>query len=166
MNVMNAAGNSAYDAPQPLTSRPDIPMLGLPRDYKIRRMGARPLLFRGAELAMCMSFTPELPYWYEMNIYRTEQQTFVLAIRLFFQSDSERDRVRAWEFDTLPSLFSQIETYDAAQDVRFDLTGDIGRMSAAELAAQSLDLAARVAAARLHFAGLAGELFAEMDAAA
>lgn len=172
MNAMNSAGTPTYDHYQPMppyqpmpSAHSDMPSVGISRDFKIRRVGARPLVFRGTELAMCMSFTPDLPYWYEMNIYRTDQQRFVLAIRLFSQSETEKDHVRAWEADAIGNIFDLIETYDAAQDVRLNLPENIASAPAAELAAHALDLAAKVASARAHFAGLVGELFAEIDAA-
>lgn len=167
MNAPNPAGSQAFDPYPPMSGgRAEMPSVGLARDFRIRRMGARPLVFRGTELAMSMSFMPELPYWYEMNIYRTEQQSFVLAIRLFFQSEEARDYVRAWELETIGDVFDKIEAYDAAQDIRLSLPDTLDTAAPAELAAHALDLSARVAGARAHFAGLVGELFAEIEASA
>lgn len=138
--------------------------IGAANAYRIRRLGARPLVFSGTELAMAMSFTPELPYWYEINAYRTERQTFVLRIKHFRASETESDSCDAWEFETLADLFDAIEAYDAARDVRFD-PARLAEAPAAELAGRAMALKAEVAAARAHFASLAGELFQEMEAA-
>jgi hypothetical protein len=139
-----------------------MPTLGKPQTYRLRRPGARPLIFSGAELAMAMNFTPELPYWYEINIYRTTGQRFVLAVRQFFQSETEEDTCQAWEFETLPEVFDAIEQYDPAKDIRVSMM-DMAASAPAELTAMSLDLRAQVKAARANFSGLVGELFEELD---
>ena len=143
----------------------EMPKLGSPQGYRIRRRGARPLTFHGTELAMAMSFSPELPYWYEINIYRAGTQGFALAIRQFFQSEAVRDRVDAWRFDTMDAVLAHLEAYDAARDVA------IGAWPAADappaaLAAAALEIKAEVSAARQHFAGLVGELLSEIDGVA
>lgn len=133
--------------------------------FRIKRPGARPLIFEGIELAMAMSFTPALPYWYEVNIYRTNDQRFVVAVRLFFQSEAEQDQVHAWDFDTLDQALDKLAQYDAAQDVKVSMDPANPSMPPAELAAMALDLRARVDSARRHFASLLGEFFYELDTA-
>jgi hypothetical protein len=132
----------------------------------VRRTGLRPLAFQGSELCMAMSFTPEASYWYEINIYRTAGQKFVVAVRLFFQSEDERDRVRAWEFETFEQVLDCLESYDAGADVRVDVFADDAGWCAAELAAQAFSLRARVAAARSQYSGLVGEILHELEQAA
>ena len=144
----------------------DTPSLGAPGTFRIKRIGARPLAFRGSELAMAMSFTPEIPYWYEINLYRSDDQRFAAAVRLFFQSENERDVVRAWMVDSLDDALDAIESYDAGQDVRTTLDHIDEHMPPAEMASKALELAARVEAARIHYAGLVGELFDQIEAAA
>lgn len=136
-----------------------------PAHFRIRRSGARPLSFAGTELAMAMSFTPELPYWYEINVFRTDSLKFVLAIKLFFVSEHETDTSDAWEFDSLADLLDAVEAYDASRDVRFD-PGCLDTASPADLAARAMALQADIGAARAHFAALAGALFKDMDEAA
>lgn len=142
----------------------DMPTLGKPQSYRLRRPGARPLSFAGSEMAMAMNFTPELPYWYEINIYHTDSQRFVLAIRQFFQSEGDEDTCQAWEFETLPEVFDAVEQYDAAKDIRVSMTATPSIVPA-ELTMVSMDLRAQVTAARANFAGLVGELFEELDQA-
>jgi hypothetical protein len=144
----------------------EFPNLGAGAQYRIPRRGARPLAFSGTQLAMAMSFTPGLPYWYEINIYRTSDQRFVLVVKLFHVSEEQKDTVDAWAFDTLPEVFDALEAHDAARDVVTDVDWAHTGLPPAELAARALELRARIAAARQHFAGLVGELFAEMDAVA
>jgi hypothetical protein len=157
--------NTLYAAETPAAPAASAEMPGpnpSMQQYRIRRPGARPLIFSGIELAMAMSFTPELPYWYEINIYRTNDQRFVMAVRLFFQSETEDDTVQAWEFHDLPSLFDALEQYDASKDVKVAFK-DLHAASPAELTAMALELRAQIAGAKANFAGLIGELFEEMD---
>lgn len=132
--------------------------------FRIPRPGQRPLVFRGTNLAMAMSFTPDLPFWYEINIYRTDAQDFALVVKLFYQSEDERDTVKAWRFDTLPEVFDALEAYDAAEDIRV-AGAPSASAGAAELATMALDLRARIAAYRVHWSTLVGEILAELEAA-
>ncbi len=152
--MMEAVRNDANSTPAHVSANATT--------FRIKRLGARPLSFQGSELAMAMSFTPSIPYWYEVNIYRTVQQRFVLAIRMYFQSAEEEDFVRAWEFDSLPDALDKMESYDAGQDVR--VTFDASQpMVVAELTARAMDLHARTAAARSHYAGIVGEFFYDLE---
>lgn len=139
--------------------------IGGPIAYRIARNGARPLHFKGSELAMAMSFTPELPFWYEINLYRTSDAQFVVAIRLFHQSEDKKDTIEAWKCQALEQAFEIIENYDAAHDVAVTISAGMHEQPAPELAALALDLQWRISAARRHYQGLVGELFSELDVA-
>lgn len=141
------------------------PAIGNTADFRIARAGARPLRFSGSELAMAMSYTPELPYWYEINIYRTAERDFAVAIRLFHQAEDVKDTVEAWRCPSLEHAFDVIENYDAAQDVLVGMDVETVGKPAAELAAIATELKARIANARMHYQGLVGEILAELDAA-
>jgi len=137
--------------------------VGAATAHKLPRAGARPLVFHGSELAMAMSFSPALPYWFEINLYRTDSQDFVVAIRKFFQSETETDRANAWSFPDVESALAHIETYDPAIGVEVpDL--DFEAMAPAEMSAAALSLKAEVDGVRHHYAGLVGELFMEIEA--
>lgn len=131
--------------------------------FRIARSGMRPLAFEGTELCMAMSYVPGAPNWYEINIYRTTEQKFVVAVRLFFRSEDERDRVRAWEFESFDQVLDCLEGYDAATDVRIDQRIEQEGQSAAELAAHAFLLRARAEAARSQYAGLVGEILHELE---
>lgn len=132
--------------------------------FRIKRPGARPIVFEGIELAMAMSFTPGLPYWYEINLYRTSDQRFVVTVKLFFGAEGEQDQVRAWEFDSLEQALDKLAHYDAGQDIRVAINPADPRISSAELAACAMDLRARIMAARHHFESLVGEFFYDLEA--
>jgi len=131
--------------------------------FRLKRPGARPLVFEGSELAMAMSFTPGLPYWYEVNLYRTTDQRFVTAVKLYYQSADEQDTARAWEFDSLDQALEKLAHYDAGQDVKLSLDPGNAEMGAAELAACAMELRARVMGARRHYESLIGEFFFDLE---
>lgn len=130
---------------------------------RIKRIGGRPLVFDGTELAMAMSYTPSLPYWYEINIYRTSDQRFVTTVRQFYQSSDEQDTVRAWECETLDAAIDRLTGYDAAQDVKLSLDGIDPHASAAELAACAMSLRADIKGHRDHYASLIGEFLFDLE---
>ena len=161
--TQNMPSMEAFQRPQ--DGPAEMPSVGTAATHRVRRLGARPLVFSGSELAMAMSFTPKLPYWYEINIYRTDDQHFVLAIRKFFQAEDEKDQVQAWKLESLEQVFDAIESYDAGNDVRLPFSDFSDDAAPADLAARALHLHAEVIAARQHYAGLVGELFVEMEGA-
>lgn len=131
--------------------------------HRIKRLGGRPLVFEGAELAMAMSFTPTLSYWYEVNLFRTSDQRFVASVKLFYVSADERDTIRAWECDTLDEAIERLARYDAAEDVQLVLENGDPERSAAEIAAYSMNLVAQVKGYRHHYASLIGEFLHDLE---
>ncbi|MEO1238071.1 MAG: hypothetical protein AAFW64_00120 [Pseudomonadota bacterium] len=109
-----------------------------------------------------MSYTPSLPYWYEINLYHSETQEFIVAIRKFFQSQNEADQVKSWTFSSLDAAIAHVENYDAAVDVLIPEM-DLAAMAPAEMSAMALSLKADVEGVRHHYAGLVGELLMEME---
>lgn len=153
-------GEGVFNTEAPSRVREDAMML----TYSVKRVGARPLEFKGVELAMAMSFTPDLPYWYELNLFKVLHGGFVAAVKTFYVSEDERDSSRAWKCDTLDDALYQLESYDPAVDVRVSSDQSNPMKCAAELFAASLDIRARVEAARQHYRGLVGEFMYELDA--
>ncbi|MEO0697999.1 MAG: hypothetical protein AAFY84_18115 [Pseudomonadota bacterium] len=131
---------------------------------RIKRVGGRPLVFEGSELAMAMSYTPTLPYWYETNLYRTTDNRFVACVRLFYVSADEQDTARAWECATLDEAIEKLVNYDAAADVRLTMDYASHDFYAAEMAAHALDIRARAKGYREHYASLIGEFLHDLDA--
>ncbi|MGF1444962.1 MAG: hypothetical protein ACFBRM_02045 [Pikeienuella sp.] len=131
--------------------------------FKIMRSGAKPLNFEGIELCMAMSYVPGAPYWYEINLYRTTEQRFVAAVRIFFRSEDERDRARAWEVETFDAALDKLEAYDASEDIRVQMFADETQASPAELAAHGFSLMAKAQAAQHQYGGLLGEILYELE---
>uniref|UniRef100_A0A2A3K1S6 DUF402 domain-containing protein n=2 Tax=Alloyangia mangrovi TaxID=1779329 RepID=A0A2A3K1S6_9RHOB len=132
--------------------------------YCIPRVGSRPLEFTGVELGMAMSFNPELPWWYEFNIFRTDAG-FVVSIKRFHVAEDETDYCRAWQFPDLDAAMAALESYDAAQDVSVSRHMPPTDATAAELAATAFQLRAEIAETRAHFASLVGEFLHDLEQA-
>ena len=132
--------------------------------YTLKRLGARPLTFHGGELCMAMSFVPGAPYWYEVNVYRTVEQRFVLAVKKFFRDEDKQDFCRAWEFEDFGDVVKTLENYDAGTDVEVEVMPDDPTLSAPEMAAHAFALRAKAAEARRQFQGLVGEILHELEA--
>lgn len=150
----------AMEQPQPSGAFASV---GAATEHKLPQSGGRPLIFAGNELAMAMSFTPGLPYWFEVNLYHSQAQEFVVAVRKFFQSENENDYVNSWSFPSIDAALSHIQNYDPAIDILIPEM-DTDMMTPAEMSAIALSLRAEVEAVRHHYSGLVGELFMELDA--
>lgn len=131
--------------------------------YAIKRSGGRPLRFEGSELAMAMSYTSSIPYWYEINLYRTKDQKFVTAVRLFHQASDKQDTVRAWESASIDEAIDKMTRYDAGYDVPVELDFDGHGMPPSEMAAKAMQLQARISDMRHHYKSLVGEFLHELE---
>lgn len=129
----------------------------------LRRTGKRPYAFNGKVLATVCGVTPALPYWYEINVYRTVIDTFVCDTRLFNKSPDLPDLFRVMEADTLDAAFDHLEAYDAA----FDLgsVDELGRpgQSPADLALGIARLQMRADAIRAHYASVVADMLKALE---
>ena len=161
MNQMNLADRQAYDQMGGQMAPASLGQLGL---VTLKRVGARPLSFNGTELCMAMSFVPGAPFWYEINVFRTDAQGFVVAIKQFFRDENESDLVHAWEFEDFDGAMAHLETYDPADDIRVDIDPSAD-MTLPEMAAHALALRARAAEARRQFRTLVGKILYDLEQA-
>jgi hypothetical protein len=112
----NASQFRHLDAPTQARVQ-DLQTRALP-PQALRRTGLRPYAFNGVLVAMVSGITPALPYWYELNVYRTVLGTYVSDVRLF-QKDSDRsDLFRVEEHADLDAVMSYFESYDPADDLQ------------------------------------------------
>lgn len=173
MNQINPFAERPFEAHQthqtsPQMAPPTSPQFGAVGGFAaadlvtLKRGGARPLSFRGTELCMAMSFVPGAPNWYEIDVWRTVEQRFVLAIKQFFRDENEIDQVHAWEFESFDAVMAHLEAYDPAEDVRVDVDPGAA-MSLPELAAHAFALRARAEEARRQFRGLVGEILYDLE---
>jgi hypothetical protein len=139
------------------------PSLGQPNmQFHIKRIGGRPLRFEGIELAMAMSYTPQVPFWYEINLYRSMEQNFIATVRLFHQSQDMQDTVRAWEVGTIDEAIKKLTDFDAAHDVPVQLDCDYTKVAAAVAASTALQMLANISEARTHYKSLVGEFLFDL----
>jgi len=136
---------------------------GGPQAYTLRRTGRRPVFFEGVELCMAMSYVPGAAFWYEVNIYRTTADSFVVYVRLFSKKEHDTDLHRVFEAGTFEEVISFLEDYDAAQDVRIDVLADDQTAPLSELVVRALALRARIDDARRQFSALVGQILFDLD---
>lgn len=158
MSIMNEAMQLETSEPAGVAPMPPPAM-----SYNIKRSGGRPLRFTGSELLMAMSYSPAVPYWHEINMYRTTEQTFVTAVRKFYQSEHEQDTVRAWVSVSLDQAIEKLMRYDAGYDIPVDQELLSPTASPAELAAKAVLFQARIADARHHYKSLVGEFLYDLE---
>lgn len=124
----------------------------------LKRSGQRPFLFNGATLATICGVTPNLPFWYELNVHRTVLDTYLSDIRLFHKSPDEPDLFWIAEHDDLEMLVGYFERYHPAADLTPPQLDPARATSSAELALWAAGLQLRVEQITQHYRALVGEL--------
>ena len=127
---------------------------------RLKRTGARPLLFNGRTVATVCGVTPLLPFWYEINVHRTLQGRYVSDIRLFHKSPYRSDLFWVAEHDELDEAIAHLERFDPVGDVLPPQQPAAESTSSAELALWIARLQLQVHQATEHYRTLAGELLA------
>ncbi len=150
---------NAYDlgAPAPV----DIGDQGA--EFVLRRTGARPVSFRGVQISSAMSFVVGTPLWYEINLYRLADQSFVVDVRMFTKSDDDPERFTVMHVGSFEEALSALEAYEPADDVRVTVALDDPHASLADLTFQALALRARVEEARAQYRGLVSDVLADLE---
>lgn len=133
------------------------------RKTTLRRTGARPLQFVGAELCSAMSYGPGSTFWYEVNLFQTADQKFIVDIRLFSKTGEDQDRFFVKMVSSFDEVMDYLETYEPANDLRVDLAIDDEGTPIAELCLQAVSLRARIHDARRQFRSIVGEVLYELD---
>lgn len=131
----------------------------------LRRTGLRPLAFPGTTIVMVSGINPDLPFWYELNIHRTDTGSFVSDIRLFGKAANSSDVFRVAEHDTLAAVFNLFEAYDPSADLA--VVPDLpSTASHAALALYSACLRMRINQITDHYRALLGDFLAKLETAA
>lgn len=157
---MEAMTDTAYDfAPGMPAENPLMPQ-------RLRRTGQRPLNFTGRELCSAMSYASGTPLWYEINLYQTHDDKFVVDVRMFSKSEDERDMHRAVEVGSIDAMFEWLENHDPIVDVDCDCMTLAGSsLSPSEVALRAADLRMRVDEGRRQYADLVGQILYDLDLA-
>jgi hypothetical protein len=131
--------------------------------FTLRRSGARPMNFVGAELCSAMSYEPGTPLWYEINVFRTAARSFVASVKMFSKSEDEKDRFSAYETESFDEALSWLEDYEPANDIRIDLPFDNPALPPLELGIKAASASLRLAEARRQYRDLVGEVFFALE---
>lgn len=142
-----------------------IPPAAILPIVSLRRTGLRPLAFNGTTIVMASGISPDLPFWYELNVHRTDTDGFVSDIRLFGKPANSSDIFRVTEHDTLAEVFDLFEAYDSSADLA--ATPDLpSTASHAALALHRASLRMRVNQITDHYRALVGGFLAKLETAA
>ncbi|MGF1544579.1 MAG: hypothetical protein ACFB00_08795 [Parvularculaceae bacterium] len=134
--------------------------------YRLKQTGGRPRQFAGVEICSAMSYVVGPPLWYEINVYQTTEDAFVVEIRMFTKNENERDLFRVIDAVSLEDVFETLETYDPAQDVDASvLRFADDDANVAELSVSAAALRLRVEEARRQFRDLVGDILYQIESA-
>lgn len=126
----------------------------------LKRTGRRPFMFNGTAVATICGVTPELPFWYELNLHRTVLGGYVSDVRLFNKSPDRADLFWVEEHEDLDEALAWFERYDPAGDVTPPGEIAMRASSSAALALQLARLQLQVDQITQHYRALVGELLA------
>ncbi|MEM6413385.1 MAG: hypothetical protein AAF720_01870 [Pseudomonadota bacterium] len=132
--------------------------------FRLKQTGARSITFDGYELCSSMSYVVGPPLWYELNIYQTDSQGFLIGIKMFTKNEDEGDIHRVLEASSLDDVAHILENYDPAFDIdASSVRVDDDTISMAELSLAAVRLRQRIEEARRQFKDLVGEILYELD---
>jgi len=133
-------------------------MPSLPRQ-KLRRSGQLPYIFQPlGEIGFATSYTPQLPFWYELNLWFSDEQKYVLNIRRFAKSDQERDSHIVKVASSTEEVLSAIESYDPLADITVSI--DFSKpMTLAEISLYGIELCGNIEIARKQYHDVVSEMF-------
>lgn len=123
----------------------------------LKRSGQRPFLFNGTTMATICGVTPNLPFWYELNVHKTVLGSYLSDIRLFHKSE-EPDLFWVVEHDDTDDLVGYFERYHPAADLTPPQLAPERASSSAELALWAAGLHLQVEQITQHYRALVGEL--------
>lgn len=132
-------------------------------EHTLRRTGARPVSFRGVQICSAMSYVVGTPLWYEINLFRLVDQTFVVDVRMFTKSETESDKFTVLHVGSFDEAVEALENYEPANDVRVSVDFNDPEAALADLTFQALAVRARVEEARAQYGNLVSEVLADLE---
>ncbi|MEM6932173.1 MAG: hypothetical protein AAF526_01170 [Pseudomonadota bacterium] len=132
-------------------------------NFVLRRHGQRPLAFQGSELAMASSYVAGCAAWYELNIYKTVENDFVVRVHMYSNAPQQPEQTDAWRCAGLIEVFDTIEAWDASRTVRIELLPEEASLSVGELAASAVSIRSRIEEARHQYRTIVGEMLMDLD---
>lgn len=128
----------------------------------LRRTGQRPYAFNGLTLATICGVTPVLPFWYELNLFRTVIGSYVCNVRLFNKGE-DADVFRASEHEDLEAACAYFEDYDPTGDLAASPDELSLDAPGVKLSLQAARLQLRINRITEHYRATAGELLYALD---
>lgn len=128
----------------------------------LKRTGQRPYAFNGLTVATICGVTPALPFWYELNLFRTVIGSYVCNVRLFNKGE-DADVFRASEHDDLEAACAFFERYEPAADLPASPDEISLDAPGVKLSLQAARLQLRINRITDHYRATAGELLYALD---
>ena len=125
--------------------------------HVLRHTGYRPVAFNGQVLATVCGVDQVLPYWYEINVYRTVLGAYVSDIRLFSKGVDAPDLFRVAEHEDPDGLHAYLEAYDPCGDLP-PIRYDEAATSAAALTLRAIEVQAEMRRITDHYRVTVGAL--------
>ena len=152
-----SAANNVEPMPAPVSGFAQLGKVSLPRT------GQRPLVFEGEEIVSATSCAPGPRFWYEINLYRRQDNSLVVNICWFGKPNDLKDRFRAFPVDSLDEVAHVLETYDPALDIHADIPAHDDQVPVSLIALQAAMIRMQIDEARRQFADLAGEILHQLS---
>jgi hypothetical protein len=129
----------------------------------LRRTGMRPFSVSARQLASAMSYQPGgAPFWYELNLFETEDGGHLIDIRRFDKGEGSSDLFRVIEVFGIESVMETLESFDPACDIVPKINLEIAR-STVELAIEAASLKLAMLESRRQFRELVGEILHALE---
>lgn len=148
----NSLGGVALTSPQ-------APSLATePQEITLQVSGGKPLRIEGLMIAEATSWSPSVPAWHELAIYRTTGTECAASVRTLKKTVGETDVHRAELFATVDDALDWLEAFDPISDLSPGFVASDRRISTAEIALLSAALRQQADAVTRQWRGLVGEL--------
>ncbi len=129
-----------------------------PAEHVLRVCGAKPLRIHGVILAEAHSWSPAVPAWHEVALFRTEGRECAVALRMRKKAVGEADIHHAEIFASLDEALEWLEAFDPTSGLAPGFDASDRRVSTAEIALASAALRQQADAVTRQWRGLLGEL--------
>jgi len=134
------------------------PHVATPTEVTLRVSGGKPLRIVGVIMAEANSWSPSVPAWHEVTLYRTQGQECAASIRMLKKAMGETDIHHAELFASIEEGLNWLEEFDPTADLVPDFDASDRRVSTAEIALLSAALRQHADAVTRQWRGLLGEV--------
>jgi hypothetical protein len=129
-----------------------------PQEITLRVSGGKPLRFDGLMMIEATSWSPSVPTWHEVALYRTAGTEWAASVRVLKKPIGETDIHHAELFVSVDDALNWLEAFDPIADLSPNFDASDRRVSTAEIALLSASLRQHADAVTKQWRGLIGEL--------